>query len=48
MSKCITIEIDNFFENDKNQDLKNNYMGVYSIEWITKYINFHEIIKKRN
>ena len=41
MSKGIAnLEIDTFFENEENQDLKNNYMGVYSIDSITKYINF--------
>ena len=49
MSKGITnLEIDKFFENEENQDLKNNYMGVYSIDSITKYISFYKIIKKRN
>ena len=40
MSQGISnFEINKFFENETNQDLKNNYMG---------YINFYEIIKKRN
>ena len=39
------LEINKFFENDENQDLKNNYMAVYSIDSITKYINFYEIKK---
>ena len=41
------LEIDKFFENDENQDLKNNYMAVYSIDSITKYINFYEIKKTK-
>ena len=49
MDKGITnLEINKFFENEENQDIKNNYMGVYSIDSITRYINFYEIIKKRN
>ena len=49
MSKGISIfEINKFFENEENQDLKNNYMGVYSIDSITRYINFYKLIKKRN
>ena len=49
MSKGISIlEIKKFFENEENQDLKNNYMGVYSIDSITRYINVYKIIKKRN
>ena len=42
------LEINKFFENEENQDIKNNYMGVYSMDSITRYINFYEIIKKRN
>ena len=49
MDKGITnLEINKFFENEENQDIKNNYMGVYSTDSITRYINFYEIIKKRN
>ena len=49
MSKGISnFEINKYFENEENQDLKNNYMGVYSTDSITRYINFWEIIKKRN
>ena len=49
MSKGISnFEINKFFENEENQDLKNNYMGVYSIDSIARYKNFYEIIKKRN
>ena len=40
--------IDNFFSDEQNEDLKNNYMGTYSMNSITKYINFYEIIKRRN
>ena len=49
MNKVISnLEINKFFKNKKNQDIKNNYIGVYSIDSITKYINYYEIIKKRN
>ena len=42
-------QIDDFFkEEEENEDLRNNYMGTYSIDSITEYINFYEIIKKRN
>ena len=40
--------IDNFFSDEQNEDLKNNYMGTYSMNSITKYINFYEIIKRKN
>ena len=33
---------------EQNEDLKNNYMGTYSMNSITKYINVYEIIKRRN
>ena len=47
MSKGISnLEIENFFENEENQDLKNNYMGVHSIDSIARYIIFYEIKKK--
>ena len=49
MDKGITnLEINKFFENEEKQDIKNNYMGVYSMDSITRYITFYEIIKKRN
>ena len=41
-------QIDDFYKDEENDDLKNNYMGTYSIDSISKYINFYEIIKKRN
>ena len=47
MDKGITnLEINKFFENEENQDIKNNWMRVCSIDSITRYINFYEIIKK--
>ena len=48
MDKGISnLEINKFFKNEENQDIKNNYMGVYLMNSITKYINFYEITKKR-
>ena len=40
------VDIENFFENEN--DLKKNFMGVYSSNSITKYIYFYEIIKEKN
>ena len=37
-------QIDEFFKNEENEDLKENYMGTYSIVSITRYIKFYEII----
>ena len=41
-------QIDDFFKDEANEDVKKNYMGTYSIDSTTKYINFHEIIKRKN
>ena len=49
MSKGLSnFQIDGFFKDEENEELKKNYMGTYSIDSITKYINFYEIIKNRN
>ena len=49
MSKGLSnYQIDDFFKDEENKDFKKNYMGTYSIDSITKYINFYEIIKRRN
>ena len=49
MSKGISnYQIDKFFKEEDNEELKKNYMGTYLIDSITKYINFYEIIKYRN
>ena len=40
-------EIEKFFDDETNKDLKRNFMGVYSSDSITKYINFYDIIKER-
>ena len=48
MDKSIkNLEIDKVFENEENQDIKNNYMGVYLMDSVTKYINLNEITKRR-
>ena len=41
-------QIDKFFKDEENEDFKIHYMGTCSIDSITRYINFYEIIKKRN
>ena len=41
-------QIYKFFKDEENEDFKINYMGTYSIDSITRYINFYQIIKKRN
>ena len=47
-NRISNVDIENFFENEKNDDLKINFMGVYSSNSITKYINFYKIIKAKN
>ena len=41
-------DIENFFDKETNEDLQKNYMGVYSMDLVTRYINFFEIIKRNN
>lgn len=48
MNGITNLEIDKYFEKEENEDIKKNYMAVYSIDSITKYINFYDIIRKRN
>ena len=44
MNKGISkFQIDDFFN-----DFFNDYMGTYSIDSITKHINFYEMIKRTN
>ena len=43
------IHIEKFFKAEENEDIKNNFMGVFSMDHITKFIKFNELIKeKRN
>ena len=49
MNKGISnFQIDKFFKEENNEELKKNYMGTFSIDSVTKYIDFYSIIKKRN
>ena len=34
------IKINKFFDDEMNEDLKRNFIGVYFSDSITKYINF--------
>ena len=38
-------EIEKFFDDETNEDLKRNFIGAYSLDSITKYANFYDIIK---
>ena len=39
-------QIRNFFQNEENEDIKNNFVGVFSMDYVTKFIKFHELIKE--
>ena len=39
--------IEKFVDDETNQNLKRNFMGVYSSNSIIKYINFYNIIKEK-
>ena len=41
------IQIANFFPKDENEDLKNNFIGVFSMDYITRYIKFYELVKEK-
>ena len=38
------IGIEKFFNNEMNDDLERNFLGVYPLNSITKYTNFYDII----
>ena len=40
-------QIENFFQKDENEDLKNNFIGVFSMDYITRFIKFHELVKEK-
>ena len=41
------IDVEKFFDNETNDDLKRNFMGVYLSDSITKYIDFYDIMKQK-
>ena len=49
MNKGISnFQIDKFFKEEDNEELKKNYMGTFSIDSMIKFIDFYSIIKNRN
>ena len=40
-------QIQNFFQKDENEDLKNNFIGVFSMDYISRSIKYHELIKEK-
>ena len=46
MNKGLTnFQIKIFFQNEENEEIKENFMGVYSMDSVARYINLHEIKK---
>ena len=37
-----------FFENEADDDLTNNFVGVFPSNYITKFISFHEMMIEKN
>ena len=49
MNKGISnFQIDKFFKEENNEEFKKHYMGTFSIDLVTKYIDFYSIIKNRD
>ena len=40
-------QIEIFFPKVENEDLKKNFIGVFSTDYITRFIKFHELIKEK-
>ena len=46
MAGISNVNIENFFGNE-NEDIKKNFIGVYSSNSMTRYINYYKIIKEK-
>ena len=44
-SGITNVDISNFIEKDENSDLKQNFAGVFSMDYTTKFINFEKMIE---
>ena len=40
-------EVIKFFENEKDEDIKENFVGVFPSDYINKFISFHEMILEK-
>ena len=38
----------NFFENETDNDLKKNFVGVFPSNYVTRFISFHEMMIEKN
>ena len=45
MAGLSNVDIEKYFENESNQDLKRNVKSVISSNSMTKFINFNNILK---
>ena len=41
------IQIEKFFKSEENDDIRNNFVGVFSMDDISKYIKFNKIIREK-
>ena len=37
----------NFFENETDDDLKNDFVGVFPSYYVTRFISFHEMMNEK-
>ena len=37
----------NFFENETDDDLKNDFVGVFPSNYVTRFISFHEMMNEK-
>ena len=47
MSGISNDEVAKFFENEKDDDLKENFVGVFPSNYINKFISFHQMARKK-
>ena len=38
----------NFFENETDNDVKKNFVGVFPSNYVTRFISFHKMMIERN
>ena len=41
-------EVTKFFENEEDEDLKENFVGIFPSNYINKFISFHEMAREKN
>ena len=41
-------DIEKLFENEKNDDIKQNFISIYSSNLITRFINYYKMIKEKD